>query len=133
MSDFLRLDKWLWHARFFKSRALATRFCEGGNIRVNSIITHKPHFKIFVGYVLTFSTARRVRLIKVHELGVTRRSAVEAQKLYEELNLEGTVFTASQTISVKTNPRNAERYPGSGRPTKVERRALGRLKDKYEQ
>ena len=49
-----RLDKWLWFARFFKSRSLATKVCSSTRLRVNSVPVAKAHYSIKVGDVLTF-------------------------------------------------------------------------------
>jgi len=120
----LRLDKWLWYTRFFKSRTLATKFCEAGRVRINGELVKKAHFKLCPGDVLTFAKGEDVRVIKVLELGKRRGPAVEAQGLYEDLD-------PPQPKSRKepsTRQRVAEREPGSGRPTKAQRRATERLR-----
>ena len=48
----IRLDKWLWHARFFKSRSLASKICGAGRIRVNGNVIEKAHFGVRVGMML---------------------------------------------------------------------------------
>ena len=86
MSETQRLDKWLWFARFFKSRTLAAKLCEEGRVRVNRVLTDKAHQAIRVGDVLTFPQARRIRVVKVLGLGDRRGPASEAQTLYEDLD-----------------------------------------------
>jgi ribosome-associated heat shock protein Hsp15 len=81
----LRLDKWLWQARFFKTRALAATLAGRRRIRVNSVIVTKPHYRVRPGDVLTFPQGRTVRIVRVLELGVRRGPASEAQTLYEDL------------------------------------------------
>ena len=54
MSEAARLDKWLWHARFFKSRSLASRACSGRGLRLNRNVVAKAHHLVRVGDVLTF-------------------------------------------------------------------------------
>lgn len=81
----LRLDKWLWQARFFKTRALAATLAGRRRIRVNSVIITKPHYRVRPGDVLTFPQGRTVRIVRVLELGVRRGPASEAQTLYEDL------------------------------------------------
>jgi ribosome-associated heat shock protein Hsp15 len=81
----LRLDKWLWQARFFKTRALAATLAGRRKIRVNSTIITKPHYRVRPGDVLTFPQGRIVRIVRVLELGVRRGPASEAQTLYEDL------------------------------------------------
>ena len=84
-SDTIRLDKWLWHARFFKSRSLAAKRCADGAVRIDGAATTKAHFPIRVGSVLTFAQARTIRVVRVLALGVRRGPPVEARMLYEEL------------------------------------------------
>ena len=82
----LRVDKWLWHARFFKSRTLASKFCESGFMRVNGETTLKAHHALRVGDVLTFPLGSRIRIVRVLALGERRGPAPEARALYEELD-----------------------------------------------
>ena len=70
-----RLDKWLWYARFFKSRSLATRFCAAGRLRVNGVPVAKAHFAVKPGDVLTFAKERRVHVVRVRALGARRGPA----------------------------------------------------------
>ncbi len=83
-----RLDKWLWHARFFKTRSLAQKACATGHIRVNRRRVRKAHHTIAPGDVLTVPLGRRVRVIRVRALGERRGPAREAQMLYEELECD---------------------------------------------
>jgi len=119
----LRLDKWLWFARFFKSRSQATQFCQAGKLRVDGTIVKKAHFAVRPGQVLTFARGRQVRVIKVVALGTRRGPAPEAQALYEDLSPPMPAATASDA------PASAPlaREPGAGRPTKRDRRQLDRL------
>jgi ribosome-associated heat shock protein Hsp15 len=84
-SEGLRLDKWLWQARFFKTRALAATLAGRRKIRVNSTVISKPHYRIRPGDVLTFPQGRTVRVVRVVSLGSRRGPASEAQTLYEDL------------------------------------------------
>jgi ribosome-associated heat shock protein Hsp15 len=81
----LRLDKWLWQARFFKSRALAAELVGKGRLRINQAVVTKAHHRIRPGDVLTFPQGRVVRVVRVVELGSRRGPASEAQSLYEDL------------------------------------------------
>jgi ribosome-associated heat shock protein Hsp15 len=112
----LRLDKWLWHARFFKSRSLAAKLCAGSRVRVNRRVVSKPSATVRVGDVLTFPQAERIRVVRVAALGTRRGPAPEAAALYEDLSPPERASAA------------ARRIPGAGRPTKAERRAIDRLK-----
>jgi ribosome-associated heat shock protein Hsp15 len=81
----LRLDKWLWQARFFKTRALAAQVVGKGRLRINQAVVTKAHHRIRPGDVLTFPQGRLVRVVRVVELGSRRGPASEAQSLYEDL------------------------------------------------
>ena len=81
----IRLDKWLWQARFFKSRALASKICAAGRVRIDGERVTKAHAAIRPGHVLTFPQARDIRVVRVVALGTRRGPAVEARTLYEDL------------------------------------------------
>jgi len=78
----LRLDKWLFHARVFKTRGLAAARIEGGGIRVNGQPCRKPGRAIRPGDRLTVSAFGQVRVMTVLALGDRRGPASEAQHLY---------------------------------------------------
>jgi ribosome-associated heat shock protein Hsp15 len=120
----LRLDKWLWHARFFKTRSLASKYCEEGRLRVNGEPTAKAHYVARVGDVLTFPLGHDVRVIRIVALGERRGPAPEAQALYEDLTVRMPRAEASE------DRLPAAREPGTGRPTKSDRRAIDRLMDR---
>lgn len=82
----LRLDKWLWQARFFKTRSLSADLIESGHCRVNGQRTKKPGHGICIGDVLTFAQGRHIRVVKVQALGERRGPAAEAQTLYLDLD-----------------------------------------------
>ncbi len=81
----LRLDKWLWAARFFKTRDLAADVINSGHLRLNGQRCRKPGHAVAVGDVLTFSQARAVRVIRVLALDGVRGPAAQAQRLYHDL------------------------------------------------
>jgi len=124
----LRLDKWLWYARFFKSRTLASKVCDAGRVRINGTVVTKAHYKLSSGEILTFPKGDDIRVIKVVQLGTRRGPAVEAQALYEDLDPPQ---ARSQKIELANESSKtsavAIRDRGTGRPTKSERRALQRL------
>jgi len=122
----LRLDKWLWYARFFKTRSLATRLCEAGKVRLAGAPVKKAHQKVKCGDVLTFLQGQHVRVIKVTALAERRGAATEAQELYEDLEPP----EKGNRLPKGTPPSLAHRKPGEGRPTKRDRRAIARLKEK---
>ena len=83
----IRLDKWLWHARFFKTRGLATREVAEGHVRVNARPVDKPATPIGAGDTLTFPLGGRIRVVRVLEAGLRRGPAPEARALYDDLDL----------------------------------------------
>jgi ribosome-associated heat shock protein Hsp15 len=116
----LRIDKWLWAARFFKTRTLASAACEGGKVDLNDQAA-KPSRAVRPGDVvrMTLDHGRR-RVAKVIALDDRRGPASTARTLYEDL-----------TPPEPPRPRQAPppyRAPGAGRPTKRERRDLERLR-----
>ena len=119
----LRLDKWLWYARFFKTRSLATAQCQAGKVRVDGAAVTKAHQIVRPGQVLTFVQANHVRVIKVVALANRRGPAPEAQALYEDLD------PPRQETRLPRDPAGAGRPRGAGRPTKKDRRALDKLTD----
>ncbi len=82
----MRLDKWLWCARFFKSRTLANRFCTETGVRIAGAPVRRPHFALGVGDVLTFSLGSHIRTVRVKALAVRRGPAAEARSLYDDLS-----------------------------------------------
>ena len=81
-----RLDQWLWRARFFKTRGLATRLCQAGRVRVNRRPVKKAHHILRVGDILTFPQAGSIRVVRVEALAERRGPAPEAARLYASLD-----------------------------------------------
>ena len=126
---FLRLDKWLWHARFIKSRSKSTKFCQTSKIRVNGSIISKAHYLVKPNDVLVFSIGNNIRIIKILNIGLRRGPAPEAQGLYEDISPPKSLNKKDQKSLVIVGKREA----GSGRPTKDHRRAIDKLMAKDEQ
>ena len=119
-----RLDRWLWFARVVKTRTLAASLVLDGKVRVNRVRVDKPSQTIRPGDVITVTAHSRVRILKVSALGERRGSATVAQSLYEDLT------PTSGSSGNDPAPSPAQREPGSGRPTKHERRAIEQLTNK---
>jgi ribosome-associated heat shock protein Hsp15 len=119
----LRLDKWLWQARFFKTRSLAAKEVSAGHVRVNGTRVGKPARTVSPGDVLTFVQAREIRVVRIEALGERRGPAPEAQALYTDLSEKPDPATTPQTPQ-KSNPR----FDGKGRPDKRQRRALAQAR-----
>lgn len=120
----LRVDKWLFHARFCKSRSLAAQLVGGSKLRVNGTLTAKAHYAVKAGDVLTFALGPRIRVVKILGLGTRRGPAAEAQALYEDMSPPPPPRDAAPDVPAPV----ALRDKGAGRPTKTERRALDRLR-----
>ena len=83
MAERIRIDKWLWYARFYRSRPLAQQAASSGLIRLNGHRVLKPSAGIGLGDVLTLPRGRQVVAVRVAALGTRRGPASEAQTLYE--------------------------------------------------
>jgi len=119
-ADSVRVDKWLWAARVFKSRSLATAACDGGRVDVNEQAA-KPSKPLRPGDLMrvTLPQGRR-RILKVVALDARRGPATVARTLYEDL-------TPPEPPRARRAPP-PYRPPGAGRPTKRERRQIERLR-----
>jgi ribosome-associated heat shock protein Hsp15 len=110
----LRLDKWLWQARFFKTRGLAAGVVSGGRVRVDGTPVSKPARAVGAGDVLTFPQGKVVRVVRILALGDRRGPAPEARALYEDL-------TPEPSGPAQGGPP-APRFDGGGRPSAKDRR-----------
>ena len=81
----IRLDKWLWYARLFKSRSKATRLCREGRIRVDGRVTRKADHRVAPGSVLTVPMPREIRVVRVLAVGTRRGPPEEARRLYQTI------------------------------------------------
>ncbi len=119
-----RLDKWLWHARFFKTRSLAASIVAEGGVRVNGTRVTKRATSVAAGDVLTFAQGRVVRVIQIDQLAQRRGPASEAQTLYSDLSPPEPRSDGTQSVE---NPG----YEGKGRPTKKARRQVDLSKQRH--
>lgn len=117
-----RIDKFLWYARFFKTRTLAQRAVENGKIRRNGERVEKASLGVRAGDVLTFPQGPHVRVIQIAADGTRRGPPAEARALYVDL--------APPQKKPEAPPSSPTRPKGMGRPTKKERRAIDRLRPK---
>lgn len=113
-----RVDRWLFFARIVKSRSLAARLAAGGKVRVNRNKIDQASHPVRPGDVLTVTLDRRVVVCRVLRAGTRRGPASEARELYEDLS--------PPQAPRETADATPRRVPGSGRPTKKERRDLDR-------
>jgi ribosome-associated heat shock protein Hsp15 len=115
----VRLDRWLWAARFFKTRSLAAAACAGGKVDVNGQAA-KPARAVRAGDLLRVSLPHGPRIARVLALSGRRGSGAAAAALYEDL-------TPPPAPRERRPGPPVYRAPGAGRPTKRERRLLDRL------
>ncbi|MGQ0455751.1 MAG: RNA-binding S4 domain-containing protein [Hyphomicrobium sp.] len=134
-----RLDQWLCNARFAKSRTLAQALIARGKVRLNRERIQKPSQSVKPGDVITLSLGPRVRVVEVRGLAARRGPATEAAALYVELTSPAPQTKAGVSLEDQTSveggsaPAQAVRDPGSGRPTKRDRRRLDRLNPRLDE
>jgi ribosome-associated heat shock protein Hsp15 len=124
MSDSVRVDKWLWAARCFKTRSQATEACVTGHVRVNDEPA-KAAKLVRVGDTVTARTPGGERILKVAALDDKRGPAEVAQALYEDLTPPPEPKLPWQLFEAPAERREA----GAGRPTKRDRRLIDHLKE----
>jgi len=118
-----RLDKWLWAARFFKHRSLATEAVDGGKIKLNGVAV-KPARDVKVGDRLDITIGEDTRTVLVRAIADKRGSATVAQTLYEE---------TAESVEARARAHELRKFaaaPGAdlhGRPTKRDRRRMDRF------
>tara|TARA_R110002096_G_scaffold57191_1_gene145257 strand:+ start:991 stop:1392 length:402 start_codon:yes stop_codon:yes gene_type:complete len=122
----IRADKWLWYARFFKTRTLASQLCKSGKLRINGERVSKASVTVQVGDVLTFSKVNDIKVVQLLALGERRGPATEAQTLYDDQSPAMPTKAEAQEKSIKEGA-SVIRETGAGRPTKAERRATDKL------
>jgi ribosome-associated heat shock protein Hsp15 len=115
-----RLDKWLWAARFYKTRSLATDAIDGGKIHVDGDRV-KPAKEVRIGQVIHIRRKELDMEVVVKALSVTRRGAPEAALLYDETPES---LAKRDNASVTKEADHAKRERGAGRPTKRQRRDI---------
>lgn len=115
----MRIDKWLWAARAFKTRSIAAQACDGGKVDVNGEAA-KPAKQVRPGDHIEITVVGGKRILKVVALSERRGPAPEARLLYDDLT--------PPALPKIRQPKPPYRPPGAGRPTKRERRETDRLR-----
>jgi len=120
----MRMDKWLWAARFFKTRSIAARACELDRIQSNGQPA-KASREVRMGDLLEVTTQGGIFQVEVQLLSETRGPAAVAQTMYRETD-------ASKKLRMKVaEERRAAPYiAGEGRPSKRDRRELARFRNR---
>lgn len=117
-----RVDRWLFFARAVKSRSLAAKLVQAGRVRINRDKATQAADQVRPGDVLTVTLDRRILVYRILDPGMRRGPAEEARTLYEDLSPPSARNDPPADASLPS------REPGSGRPTKKERRDTDRLR-----
>lgn len=125
--DKVRLDRWLWAARFFKTRSAAATAIDGGKVQVNGTRVKRSHL-VRLGDQVRVRKPPFEFTIEIAELSEHRGSATAAQALYVE-----TADSAERRALLKEQLKAQQHmtYDGKGRPTKRDRRHIDRLKGSW--
>lgn len=124
MAEKLRIDKYLWSIRAFKTRTLATDACKAGRVKKDGT-NIKASYEIKIGDVFSISKAAEKKIIKVIDFLLTRVEAKKAVLFYQDLTPE------EDTLKFKSAfmPSVLTRDGGTGRPTKKDRRDIDILQE----
>ena len=120
----VRLDKWLWAARFYKTRALAKEAIEGGKVHCRGERC-KPSKEVKVGDELVLRAGYDERIVVIEQLSAVRRGAPQAQLLYRETDES----ISAREKAAELRKAGALGIETDGRPTKKQRRQIHRFKD----
>ena len=119
-----RLDRWLWAARFFKTRSSAGSAVSGGKVSIDGV-KPKPSRKVRVGTVIVIERGAVTFEVQVRALNERRRSATEAQAMYQETDVS---IARRNDEQARRALQQQKRQRALGRPDRDERRELARLK-----
>lgn len=123
----MRLDKWLWAARFFKTRSLASSAVDGGHVELNGERA-KPAKQVMIGDELRIRLNQNTHIVHVRALSERRGPAVEARALYEETSAS---TQERERLAEQRRLAPTPAYEEGGRPTKRDRRDMARVKRRY--
>lgn len=122
----VRLDKWLWAARFFKTRSIAKTAIEGGKVHVNGT-RGKAAKELKIGDQVKLRQGWEEKTVAVIKLSDQRRGAPEAQLLYQETDES---ISKREALAAQRKAMNQQFNPG--RPTKKQRRDIHRFKSDHD-
>lgn len=125
VNNTIRLDKWLWAARFYKTRTIAKEMIDGGKVHYNSQRT-KPNKNVEIGALINLRQGNEEKEVVVLSLSEQRRGAAEAQLLYQET--QTSIEKRERLAAIRRNSISG--LYTERRPNKKERRDL--LKFKYQ-
>lgn len=123
----MRIDKWLWAARFYKTRSIASDAVDGGHVEINAERA-KPAKQVKVGDELRVRVKQNTFVVTVRELSERRGPPADAKRLYEETSASR---TERERLAEQRRLAPAPAYEEGGRPTKRDRRDMSRVKRRY--
>jgi ribosome-associated heat shock protein Hsp15 len=123
----MRIDKWLWAARFYKTRSIASAAVDGGHVELNGERA-KPAKQIRVGDELRVRIHQFTHVVHVRGVAERRGPAAEAQRLYEETEESK---RERERLAEQRRLAPTPAYEEGGRPTKRDRRDMSRIKRRY--
>ena len=118
-----RIDKWLWHARFFKTRSIAQKFVTSGKIRINKEKATNASRQVRTGDVLTITRERDIKIIEILDIAQKRGPFSEAQLLYNDLSPP-----KLEAHKQEKTEESMSRIQSEGRPTKHQRKQIMAMK-----
>lgn len=121
----VRIDKWLWAARFFKTRAKAKEAIDGGKVHINGNRA-KPSKEVVPGDSLKITQGWDEKVVIVKDMSEQRRGASAAQLLYEET----AESIASRELTAEQRRAAGQHVKSEGKPSKRDRRLIHRFRDK---
>jgi len=120
----VRMDKWLWAARLYKTRAIATDAIKGGKVKINDVAV-KPSREVKEGDIIQVQIEQLHKVVQVKTLIKNRVSAKQVPEVYTDL----TPKEEYERIEFMRAYKSEYRDRGAGRPTKKERRLIEKMKD----
>lgn len=116
----IRVDRWLWAVRLFRTRSLASAACRAGHVRINDL-SCKPAREVRAGDIIVIRIGEVLRTVRVRDVLVQRIAPRRVQEFLEDL----TPPSEYEKLKRAFRPLDGYRPKGTGRPTKKERRQLG--------
>ena len=120
----MRLDKWLWAARFFKTRSLASQSIAAGHVKIGGARAKAAH-TVRLGDEISIAIGPYLHVVGVRGISAVRRGAPEARLLYEETSES---IAAREALAALLKAGRSAYEPAPARPSKRDRRAIDRLR-----
>ena len=125
MENSIRIDKWLWAVRLYKTRSQAADACKGGKVKIDGV-NAKPSREVKVGDIIEIHHNYIRRVVKVKQPAKNRVAAKLVPELMEDL----TPATEFEKVEMIKQLNQEKRDRGTGRPTKKDRRTIDKIKNR---